>query len=85
MVDYRDDIDADFLRFYRIDLDEEAVDARRFFARADRLAHYGGAVTAAITAALEDEQTNPHSAGGSTVSVDAMNLMIPGLIERVEV
>ncbi len=62
------------------------VGAKRFLALAARLPAYQSVMAARM--AVEDQQqaaapaTHPEA---EEVSVDAMNLLIPGLIERVEV
>lgn len=63
--------------------------AKRFLALANRTPAYDGAMTAAVAAEQHKEQ--PTQIGSSSpnepqqVDVDAMNLIVPGLIERVEV
>ncbi len=84
MPDYLDDLDADFLAVYGIDLWTEDIPAQRFFALAQRTAAYQGA----MQARLSEEQERSSSGGPhrqQEVSVDQMGLVAPGLIERVEV
>ncbi|WP_445520433.1 hypothetical protein [Streptomyces sp. NEAU-174] len=64
--------------------------AKRFLALANRTPAYDGAMAAAMAAEQQKEQ-QPARTGSSSpdepqqVDVDAMNLIVPGLIERVEV
>ncbi|MFE9391711.1 hypothetical protein [Streptomyces sp. NPDC006784] len=90
MADHQDDIDADWLAIYGIDLDAQHVPARRFIALTDRLPAYQSAIAARIAAEQQDQQQEqaPASAAPDApqeVSVEAMNLIMPGLIETVEV
>ncbi|MEU1787117.1 hypothetical protein ABZ553_14830 [Streptomyces sparsogenes] len=62
--------------------------AKRFLALANRTPAYDGAMTAAVAAEQHKEQ--PQTASSSPdepqqVDVAQMNLIVPGLIERVEV
>lgn len=54
VLDHVDDLDADFLAIYRIDLERDEISARRYFALAHRLTAYSG-VMAARTEAERDE------------------------------
>lgn len=83
IVDHYDDVDADFLAIYRIDLDTTVVGAKRFMALASRLPAYEGAL--ALTAAQQSAQPDSSPDGAQEVPVEALNLMMPGLIDRVEV
>ena len=79
-------MDADFLAIYRIDLETTVVGARRFLSLAARTPAYDGAMKVALTNQQQSAAapaTDPDAP--QEVSVDAMNLMMPGLIERVEV
>lgn len=57
---YEDDIDADFLAIYGIDLEQQEITARRYFALAHRLTAYQG-VLAARAEAEREEQPQPAS------------------------
>lgn len=64
--------------------------AKRFLALANRTPAYDGAMTAVVAAEQQKEQQSEHTGSASPdapqqVGVDAMNLIVPGLIERVEV
>jgi hypothetical protein len=57
VLDHLDDLDADFLAVYGIDLERDEISARRYFALAYRLTAYTG-VMAALQEA-EHERTTP--------------------------
>lgn len=62
--------------------------AKRFLALAARTSAYDGAMAAAVAAEQQKEQPTQRQASPDEpqqVDVDAMNLIMPGLIERVEV
>ncbi|MET9517413.1 hypothetical protein [Streptomyces sp. NPDC002994] len=63
------------------------VGAKRFLQLANRLPAYQGVIANAMAAEQNAEEAAPGGSPGQPeeVSIDAMNLMIPGLIERVEV
>lgn len=63
VLDYLDDLDADFLAIYGIDLDTAELSARRYFALAHRLPAYQGVMAARIEAEREDR---PSRAASST-------------------
>lgn len=63
VLDHVDDLDADFLAIYRIDLERDEVSARRYFALAHRLTAYSGVMAARAEAEREDR---PHTAVSST-------------------
>ncbi len=56
VLDHLDDLDADFLAIYRIDLEHDEIPARRFFALAHRLTAYSGVMAARIEAEREERQ-----------------------------
>jgi len=62
VLDHQEDIDADFLAIYGLDLEQDEISARRYFALAYRLTAYQG-VMAARAEEERDEQpaarTNP--------------------------
>jgi hypothetical protein len=63
------------------------VGARRFLALAARLPAYQGVITARLASEEQNQPAPPaHDRDApEEASVDAMNLIVPGLIERVEV
>jgi protein tyrosine phosphatase (PTP) superfamily phosphohydrolase (DUF442 family) len=62
------------------------VGARRFLARAARLPAYQSVIAARMAAEDQDQPAPAHDHDApQEASVDAMNLIVPGLIERVEV
>jgi hypothetical protein len=88
IVDHRDDLDADFLAIYGIDLEAEVVGAKRFLALAARTPAYDGAMAAVVADQQHKEPAQTASSNPDEpqqVDVDAMNLIVPGLIDRVEV
>ena len=54
VLNYQDDIDADFLAIYGIDLLEQEISARRYFALAYRLTAYQGVMAARAEEGRED-------------------------------
>lgn len=63
------------------------VGAKRFLQLANRLPAYQGVIANAMAAEQHAQQAAPSASPEQPqeVSIDDMNLMIPGLIERVEV
>ncbi|MCQ8831755.1 hypothetical protein [Streptomyces malaysiensis] len=65
------------------------MDAKRFLALANRTPAYDGAMTAVVAAEQQKEQSAQNGPVSpdqpQQVDVDAMNLIVPGLIERAEV
>jgi hypothetical protein len=57
VLDHIDDLDADFLAIYGIDLEQQTISARRYFALAHRLTAYSGVMAA--RAENERERTIP--------------------------
>ncbi|GGW98678.1 hypothetical protein [Streptomyces chartreusis] len=53
VLDHEDDLDADFLAIYRIDLEQVDISARRYFALAHRLTAYQGVMAARVEAERE--------------------------------
>jgi hypothetical protein len=82
-------VDADFLAIYGIDLeDAPRLDAKRFLCLAARLPAYDGAMTAVVASLNQPEQAAAPATPADPsdeVTPDALNLIVPGLIERVEV
>lgn len=56
VLDYLDDIDADFLAIYGIDLLEQEVSARRYFALIHRLPAYQGVLAVRREEAREEQE-----------------------------
>jgi len=61
VLDHLDDLDADFLAIYGIDLETAEISARRYFALAHRATAYTG-VMAARAEAERDDQPQPQAA-----------------------
>lgn len=61
VLEYLDDIDADFLAVYRIDLRDPAtrISGPTFFARASRLFSYRGAMRERLLVEQEENRNNP--------------------------
>lgn len=94
VLDHQDDLDADFLAVYGLDLEQVDISARRYFALAYRLTAYTG-VMAARAEEEHDERpqasTTPtrtstapsprQGAGESTeVSLTTFRAQFPGLV-----
>jgi hypothetical protein len=58
VLDHLDDLDADFLAIYGIDLDYSEISARRYFALAHRLTAYTGVMAVRAEAEREDQPTS---------------------------
>lgn len=93
VLDHQDDIDADFLAIYHIDLDEQEIASRRYFALAHRLTAYTGVMAARAEAEREQQPASstptrtsstpaPERADGETreVSLTAFRMQFPGLV-----
>lgn len=61
VLDHEDDIDADFLAIYRIDLEQVDMSGRRFFPLAYRLPAYQGVMSARQEEANSEERPTPSS------------------------
>ena len=61
VLDHQEDIDADFLAIYGIDLEQVEISSRRYFALAYRLTAYQG-----VMAAMAEEERDGHPAPSST-------------------
>ncbi|MGW0575114.1 hypothetical protein ACWD25_03910 [Streptomyces sp. NPDC002920] len=66
VLDHQEDIDADFLAIYGIDLEEHEITARRYFALAHRLTAYTGVMAARAEAEREEEQPAPAASSTPT-------------------
>lgn len=94
VLDHLDDLDADFLAIYGIDLDTTDISARRYFALAHRLTAYTGVMAARAEAEREDQPTAsttptrtsstpaPSRADSDVreVSLTAFRMQFPGLV-----
>jgi hypothetical protein len=89
VLDHLDDLDADFLAVYGIDLERDEISARRYFALAYRLTAYTG-VMAALQEA-EHERTTPTrtsstpaptrgDSGTTELSLTQFRAKFPGLV-----
>lgn len=94
VLDYLDDLDADFLAFYGIDLNEAELSGPRFFALANRLTAYSGVMSARVEAEREKDEdgttpapTRQAAAESSTskeVGLTAFRVMFPGIVSSTE-
>ncbi|MEU6365772.1 hypothetical protein ABZ876_08445 [Streptomyces sp. NPDC046931] len=86
-------MDADFLAIYGIDLLEQEISARRYFALAHRLTAYTGVMAARVEEEREQQPsttpTRTHSEAPPTrqgngavkeVSLTAFRVMFPGIV-----
>lgn len=94
VLDYEDDVDADFLAIYGIDLEQADVSGPRFFALAHRLTAYTGVLAARVEEEREQQTSSttttrtysdapPVRQGGSgdrEVSLTAFRVMFPGIV-----
>jgi hypothetical protein len=93
VLDYEDDLDADFLAIYGIDLCEQEIGAPRYMALAHRLTAYSGVMAARAEAERERQPASstptrtsstpaPARGDGETreVSLTAFRMQFPGLV-----
>ncbi len=95
VLDHLDDLDADFLAVYHIDLLEQEISSRRYFALAQRLPAYTGVMAARLEAEREQQAPGsptptrtsstsaPERAESSEVrevSLTAFRVMFPGFV-----
>jgi hypothetical protein len=92
VLDHLEDLDADFLAIYGIDLEQADVSARRYFALAHRLTAYQGVMAARVDEERErptsstttrTSSTQPAQQGGGEnreVSLTAFRVMFPGIV-----
>lgn len=59
VLDHLDDLDADFLAIYHIDLEQQEVPGHRYFALAHRLTAYNGVLAARAEAERERTSATP--------------------------
>lgn len=96
VLDHLPDIESDLSRFHRID-DYERMPSARFFKFAERLAAYGGVMTARVAAVTRREEAAPpqplrqlaptprRQGGAEVVELAAAAVMSPDLFERKRV
>lgn len=77
VLDYLDDLDADFLRFYRVDYTD--LTGPRFFSLAARVGVYGGMMTERIRQTEVDE-VDPMPA----IAADAKQVPLTELTDLIE-
>jgi hypothetical protein len=86
--DHLDDLDADFLAVYGIDLEQQEITGARYFALAHRLTAYQGVMAARAEAEREpaEERGRPAAVrqqddgGTREVSLTAFRVMFPGIV-----
>lgn len=66
ILDHLDDLDADFLAIYRIDLERDEITARRYFALAQRLPAYQGVMAARLDEQREEQPSSTPTRTSST-------------------
>lgn len=71
VLDHEDDLDADFLAIYRLDLEQVDISARRYFALAHRLTAYQGVMAARVEAEREEQRPAPSTTSTRTSSAPA--------------
>ena len=95
VLDHLDDLDADFLAIYGIDLEQVDISAARYFALAHRLTAYTGVMAARAEAGQERREPRSStptrtstpaapaqrgSSGTTEVSLTAFRAQFPGLV-----
>jgi hypothetical protein len=95
VLDHQDDIDADFLAIYGLDLEHVEISARRYFALAYRLTAYTGVMAARAEQERDEQQPAgptptrtsstarpPRQGAGETaeVSLTQFRAQFPGLV-----
>lgn len=93
VLDHLDDLDADFLAIYHLDLEQAEISAPRYFALAYRLPAYQGVMAARVDEEREDQpqrsstptRTQPAPTGrgsGETteVSLTQFRMQFPDLV-----
>lgn len=91
VLDHLEDLDADFLAIYGIDLEQADVSSRRYFHLAHRLTAYQGVMAARVdeererptstTTRTSSTQPAQQDRGGSKeVSLTAFRVMFPGIV-----
>lgn len=94
VLDHLDDLDADFLACYGIDLHDCDLAGPRFFALAHRVLAFGGVMSARAETEREEQdgprpsptQPAPTSSSGSgkEVTLTAFRVMFPGIVSSSE-
>lgn len=91
ILDHQEDLDADFLAIYGIDLEQADVSSRRYFHLAQRLTAYQGVMAARVdqeqdrttSTTTRTSSTQPAQQGGGEnreVSLTAFRVMFPGIV-----
>lgn len=93
ILDHLDDLDADFLAIYGLDLEHVEISARRYFALAHRLPAYQGVMAARREEARDQRQSNSTTPTRTSstpapardnetreVSLTAFRMQFPGLV-----
>ena len=91
MLDHQEDLDADFLAIYGIDLEQVEISGPRYFALAHRLTAYSGVMAARVdqeqnhgsstTRTRGEEAPRRHDSSESKeVSLTAFRVMFPGIV-----
>ncbi|MEU1309510.1 hypothetical protein ABZ419_11530 [Streptomyces cinnamoneus] len=95
MLDHEEDIDADFLAWYGIDLQMQEIPGPRYFALAHRLTAFSGVMAARVEAQRErQDASQPRAAqapryqargdGAREISLTAFRVMFPGIVSSAE-
>lgn len=97
VLDYLDDLDADFLAIYGIDLERDEISARRYFALVHRLTAYQGVMAALVEHERQEQggppAKEPHRPAPAAqqqdsdvreVSLTAFRMQFPGLVSMGE-
>jgi len=91
LLDHQDDLDADFLAVYGIDLEQRDIGSRRYVQLAQRLAAFPGVIAARIAAEQQDGPApRPAAAAAQTggreeVDLMAFRLQFPGVVSMTRV
>jgi hypothetical protein len=94
VLDHQDDIDADFLAIYGLDLEHVEISSRRYFTRAQRLTAFQGVMAARVEEERENREPSytptrtsttgppPRQASRETteVSLTQFRAQFPGLV-----
>jgi len=91
VLDHLEDLDADFLAIYGIDLEQVEISGPRYFHLAHRLTAYQGVMAARVdeeqdrsdTTTTRTSSTQPAQQGGGEtkeVSLTAFRVMFPGIV-----
>lgn len=93
VLDHEDDLDADFLAIYGLDLEQVEITGPRYLALAHRLTAYQGVMAARVEEERDTPQSStptrthseapPHRQGDGAVkevSLTAFRVMFPGVV-----